>query len=525
MESLLSMSGWILSGLLAVALLWLGIEWNRARLSRNESVRELYRYQQTVELLVSFLEKGALGTDPEAFWEAFLDCLRRLIRAGSGAIYLLRNQQLELERMAGPFPPPISVPNEVAARIQFNLLERANYLKSSPISLDAPVCVASVARTGKPELVADTRSDPRFPSAGQGTLRTDSYLAIPLVTNGQVFGVIALAHREGGTAFSQADLARGISLAAQAALLYQLRCPATEERPDTPFEKKLPKVDLSLPETGETPQIVSPLPEVGERTELRPPSLTIGKLPAEPVTTLPSPSREPVVSDALPRVSGFEVAARTLSAGERGGDFYDFIPVSGRHWGIALGDVCGKSLPASVLMTSCRALLRARAPGVISPSDVLREINRSLFGEVPEDMFLTLLYCVIDEETGEIRLARAGHELPVWYRGSGRPAELVRIPGLALGIDSGEIFDGEVSDVAFRLAPGELLFFYTDGVYETRNAQGKEFGRENLLRLVERAAGDGPARLLEEVLREIRQFRGDLPQEDDITVVAIRRET
>jgi sigma-B regulation protein RsbU (phosphoserine phosphatase) len=526
MESLLAMSGWILSGLLGLALLWLGIEWNRARMARNDLLRELYRHQQGVELILSFLEKGTQGTDPETFWEAFLESLRRLTRAGSGAVYLVENGLLQLERMAGSFPPPNSVSPEVSSRIQFNLLERVNYLKATPVPVDAPVCLASVVRTGKAEVVADTRSDPRFPESGQGTLRTDSYLALPLSYGEEVFGVVALAHKEGGGSFAQSDLTRSLPLVAQAALFYKLhwRTKPTESavKPARTSAKPTSQSQLLAPSEAlpmETP--APPRSAVAPRLE---PQALEGPRPKASESSVAQKGAL-VLTDSLPRIKGFEVAAVNLSSGAIGGDFYDFIPVSARHWGIAIGDVCGKSVPASLLMTSCRALLRARATGVISPSEVLREVNHALYPEVPEDMFLTILYCVIDEETGEIRLARAGHELPLWYRGPGRPVELVRLPGLALGIDAGEIFNGEVQDLSFRLSSGELLFFYTDGLWAALELQGKDLGREALLKLVEKEAPRGPAVLLERLLTQMNQPPGEPSSlKEDVTLVAIQRE-
>jgi serine phosphatase RsbU (regulator of sigma subunit) len=197
-----------------------------------------------------------------------------------------------------------------------------------------------------------------------------------------------------------------------------------------------------------------------------------------------------------------------------GGDFYDFFELESGEVAVVIGDVTDKGVPAAMVMAAARSVLRASGTRIVSPGDVLRRVNDLLVPDIPERMFVTCLYAVVDPATGRIRFANAGHNLPLARTADGS-VEL-RATGMPLGLLPGM----EYEEVEAVLAPGETLLLYSDGITEAHDPEREMFGTE---RLAERVAGGG-AELIDGVLTSLRRFTGEAwEQEDDITIVTLRR--
>ena len=230
-------------------------------------------------------------------------------------------------------------------------------------------------------------------------------------------------------------------------------------------------------------------------------------------------------SDA-PDLPGFEVSGLNLPASTLSGDYFDYLRVDEDHLGIAIADVSGKGVPASLIMAMCRGALRSLSPGERSPAAVLRGVNKQLYPDMKEDMFISMAYVVLNRHTGEALLARAGHDAPLLYRagGEGEPTvERLNPKGMAVGIDSGEVFDRFCTDFPFRFGQGDLLLLYTDGITEALAAGGDEFGIDRLSRELLESAPDGSGETLHRLARSVRSFSGGQPQHDDITLIALRK--
>src|SRR5690606_20949587 len=167
-----------------------------------------------------------------------------------------------------------------------------------------------------------------------------------------------------------------------------------------------------------------------------------------------------------PALADYEVAAEYKAARHVSGDYYDYVAVDEDRYGIAIGDVCGKGIAASLIMAMCRSNLRSRAPENLSPASVLHSVNHSIFPDIREDMFVSLLYLILERGSNEITFARAGHEPPVLYRKATGETEVVETSGLAAGIDEGLVFKRSVKDHRLRMESGDILLLYTDGVIE-----------------------------------------------------------
>lgn len=224
-----------------------------------------------------------------------------------------------------------------------------------------------------------------------------------------------------------------------------------------------------------------------------------------------------------PQLDGFEVAGLNVPARYLSGDYFDYIALDADRLGVVIADVSGKGVPAALLMAMCRSALRLLAPQAESPAEVMRRLNAQLYPDIKEDMFISLAYAVVDRRTNVLQLTRAGHDAPMVYRAATGEMETVKPPGMAVGIDSGGAFNRVTNDFSLSLNAGDCLVFYTDGVTEALDRQGEEFGLEAMKRAIQASAPEGAAAVVSRVAAEVRAFIGDHPQNDDITLIAIRK--
>jgi len=218
----------------------------------------------------------------------------------------------------------------------------------------------------------------------------------------------------------------------------------------------------------------------------------------------------------VPALPGWQLVPYYQPAREVGGDFYDFLPFEDGRLGLVIGDVTDKGIPAALVMTATRTMLRTAAQGIFSPSEVFARVNDLLYAETPPGMFVTCFYAVLDPRSGWLHYANAGHDLP-YRRHNGSISEL-RATGMPLGMMPGTRYD----DHEVTLAPGDSVLFYSDGLVEAHNRQREMFGLPRLKMLLEEHA-DG-ASFINFLLSELKSFTGEgWEQEDDVTLVGLHR--
>jgi phosphoserine phosphatase RsbU/P len=372
----------------------------------------------------------------------------------------------------------LPVPDTVESRIA-NRQEFLEYLlRHEPLPIDSNSIIAAVARTHAPIWVPEALADARIPVFHETGLRCRSYVAVPLAYRDEQLGVMALTTGMGGSVLDESDFEIIKSIADQAAFALH-----SAQMFSQLADKK--RLDHDLAVAQEIQRIL---------------------LPSE-----------------APELEEYQFSAINLPAAQVSGDYYDYIPVDDTRWGLAIADVSGKGVPASLIMAMCRSVLRSKAFGSTSPAQVLREVNRLLHPDIKEDMFITMVYVILDTATGEIRLARAGHELPLLCRRGSDLIETVQSPGMALGIDGGEIFDSSIQDVTLRLEPFDSLILYTDGINEAMDEEGQEFGKENLKEALKTCGHLSAANLISGVIERVRRFSSGHKQNDDITMAALQR--
>jgi serine phosphatase RsbU (regulator of sigma subunit) len=221
--------------------------------------------------------------------------------------------------------------------------------------------------------------------------------------------------------------------------------------------------------------------------------------------------------EEVPILEGWEIAPYYQPAREVGGDFYDFHLLSEGRLGVVVGDATGKGVPAALVMSTTCGMLRLAAQSYSSsPGEMLQRVNEALCPYIPANMFVTCFYAVLDPDSGLLRYANAGHDLPYLHH-DGEAKEL-RARGMPLGLMSSMGYE----EMELVLEAGEAALFYSDGLVEAHDAQGEMFGFPRLRALIaehgeEQALGDF---LLEELYTFVEE---GWEQEDDITLLTLRR--
>jgi serine phosphatase RsbU (regulator of sigma subunit)/anti-sigma regulatory factor (Ser/Thr protein kinase) len=218
----------------------------------------------------------------------------------------------------------------------------------------------------------------------------------------------------------------------------------------------------------------------------------------------------------LPDLPGWQIAACYQPAREVGGDFYDVIPLPEGRVGFVIGDVTDKGVPAALVMSATRSVLRASAQRLIEPGEVLERVNEHLCPDMPEKMFVTCLYGVLDPASGLLRFANAGHDLP--YVQTAEGVVELRARGMPLGLMPGMSYEEKEA----TLQPGDSLLLHSDGVLEAHDSARDMFGAPRLKETMARSPGG--RELIDHVLSDLEDFTGPgAEQEDDITMVTLQR--
>jgi len=227
-----------------------------------------------------------------------------------------------------------------------------------------------------------------------------------------------------------------------------------------------------------------------------------------------------ILPNTLPKLPGYNFGARMVPARAVGGDFYDVLCLGSDTVGVVVGDVTDKGVPSAIFMAQTHALLYAEAHRVDSPREVLERANRHLMAMSGSSLFVTVLYGILDRQTGSFRYARAGHELPIISTEDGKAYLAPWGQGQPLGLLTEPILDEQT----VAIPPGGTLLLYTDGMFDDRNPTGEFFGLERLQVALAELAREPAQETCDQLLGILMDFQGDAPQEDDVTLVAVHSE-
>ncbi|MBV9434934.1 MAG: SpoIIE family protein phosphatase [Acidobacteria bacterium] len=221
--------------------------------------------------------------------------------------------------------------------------------------------------------------------------------------------------------------------------------------------------------------------------------------------------QQSLLPQTAPEIPEFELEAESVSAGAVGGDWYDYIPLGDGRVGIVLADVSGKGMPAALLMSAVRSIVRFLAPSSLGPGEVLGRLNRMLLNDFPRGHYVTMIYAVLDPASRKLTFSSAGHPAPLLCHDSDvRP--LHSDSGTPLGL-----LPGDFSEHTVKLCHDFRLLFYTDGISEALNHNDEEFGAERVTNLVRQHHC-----VTSSLMQAVKEFRGNCAQKDDATVVVLR---
>ena len=372
---------------------------------------------------------------------------RRLLRRGRGDAAA----GVEAERPAQPGGPPEQAPVEIAPNDPL-----LAYFQAAGGAVDVE------------ELELDSPALRELKAAGVK-------LAVPLISQGELIGVLNLGPRMSEQEYSSDDRKLLDNLAAQAAPALRVGQLVREQEAEAATRQRFEQ------------------------------ELEVARL-----------IQQNFLPKELPDLPGWQVAAYYRPAREVGGDFYDVIPLPDGRVAFVVGDVTDKGVPAALVMSATRSVLRASATRLIEPGVVLERVNEHLCPDMPAKMFVTCLYGVLDPASGRLRFANAGHDLPYVKTADG-VIEL-RARGMPLGLMPGMAYEEKEA----VLEPGESVLLHSDGVVEAHDPDREMFG---FPRLKETMAGSpGGQELIDRVIAVLEAFTGPgAEQEDDITMVTLQR--
>lgn len=437
------------------------------RRALGTEVLHLYR---EINLIYSFSEKLAALLELERVAELTLQQARQMIAATDGVVMLLDEDTGALTTIAG---------------FGDHMPSLSGFRRGHGI-------VGAVAAAGVAEIVNDVDSDPRRVT---GHTSVKALACAPLKVGERVIGVIAFGSTV-PVVYTAAELKLLTTLSLQAATaienarLFERTLQAARER------ERL----LALHKEAE-----------------------VARAKLESEMDLAARIQADLFPAEMPRVDGYEFAARNRPARQCGGDYYDAIAMAGpggsKRLLLCVADVSGKGLPAALLMSNMQATLRALFGRTGSLPALAGQASELLYASTAPQKYVTAALVDLDPQTGECRFVGAGHVDTLVVRGDG---EVVTLPstGMPLGLMPPGLAHTEL---AVTLGPGDTLVLYSDGVTDAVDATEQEYGDARLVELLRGAAGQPPQVLIDRIMTAIDAFAGGTPQFDDITLLIARR--
>lgn len=223
----------------------------------------------------------------------------------------------------------------------------------------------------------------------------------------------------------------------------------------------------------------------------------------------------------LPLLDGVSMCASSISAQEVGGDYYDFAQVDEDRIALIIADVSGKGTSAAFYMAEMQGIFKAVSQIAPEPQDFLYHANRALTNSMEKNVFISVVYGLLDLKEEELVLARAGH-CPAATINLHGEARYVRTQGLGLGLDPGPIFRKTLDIERIRLQPGDVLVLYTDGVVESRSVGGEEYGYDRLLEALRNHRHEDAGELHDSLMRDLDAFIEQENYGDDLTLLVLK---
>ena len=417
--------------------------------------------EQKYQLILDIAHKVRDTLDLDEIMEHLLDTVKMVLEYDAAGIFVL-NQDLVHERNRAP--------REMIAGIS-----RRGFMpgpaEQDEMLMHGQGITGYVIRTGESVVVPDVRLDARYV---QGRRETLSEIAVPVILNDRAIGALNI-ESDRLSAYTTDDVevlqffADAAAISIQKAMLHKQL-----------LEQELVRKQL----------------ETAREVQSR------------------------LLPNHAPNLAGYDIAGICVPAYEIGGDYFDYIPLTHNRLGLAVADVSGHGIPAALVMTAFRALLRTKARSLARPANIASMINRLLPEITADNHFVTALYAILDSSSGNLTYISCGHPPPVLLHANGE-AELLEQSNTALGIFQSSHY----TDKQVQINAGDTLVIYTDGITELVNDQGEYFGIQELLQIIQENKQLSAGNLVSKIMRAAQDFSKDVGFLDDITLVVVRRES
>lgn len=323
----------------------------------------------------------------------------------------------------------------------------------------------------KPLVINDLANDERFGGADAKNLPIKSLLSVPLELKGRLIGILNLFNKIDGEITSE-DARLAAIIASQCGQVIENARLYAEEQ-------KLHQLQDDLRNATTIQRLLLPL--------------------------------------SAPQIEGADIAGVSHPARDVGGDYFDYIDLGNGRWGIAVGDVSGKGMPAALLMANLQATMRGSAFNTSTVSECVTAVNKLLLGSTDAKTFVTLFYAIYDSVNHTLTYCNAGHNPPYLVDAGGQ------IKTLEVGGPLAAAFSwSNYGEETVAMGPGYRLVIYTDGVTEAADKTEEQFGEERLVELIKTWRDTPSKAFIEQVVNEVLNFQKDLPVADDITLVCLR---
>lgn len=329
--------------------------------------------------------------------------------------------------------------------------------------------VGWVANTGEPVIVPDVAQDERYVSAHP---ETRSEIVAPVKVDGRVLGVVNLESNR-SAAYDQHDLDLVTAFASHAGISIERAILHNKMIENKRLEEQL---------------------KIARQIQL---------------TFIPR-------SD--PVIEGYDISGINIPSEEVGGDYFDFIKIIDNQTGIGIADVSGKGIPASLIMASFRASLLAEIRNNYAIRTVFKKVNSLLYESVEQGNFVTAFYGVLDSKNDIFTFSNCGHNRPILLRDDGT-TEFLKEGGVALGV----LADSEYEERPIFLRSRDLIAFYTDGVTEVYDVEGREFGQEKLITALKEYRDLPSVEIQKKVVEAVKNFAAPDHNFDDITLIILKK--
>lgn len=234
-----------------------------------------------------------------------------------------------------------------------------------------------------------------------------------------------------------------------------------------------------------------------------------------------------VVSGMLPsenpRIEGYEFATFFQACTHVGGDFYDFISLDENRIAVVVGDVSGHGLESALVMGMVKKALNMRAKESEDIVHVLSKTNSDIFPDIDRKTFITIFFGVINTADNSIQFLRAGHNYSIVYKKKSGEIEILKSPGMPLGVADGAVFTKSLKPETFVFESGDIFVQYTDGLTEAMNPKEEEFEMERFTDAIQKFGKYDADYLITKTINTVKAFTGNHPQSDDMSMIAVKR--